>query len=56
LIQAGVETAAVRALATIHDFVMLNALADTAATKAAIELASQKLARILGSVAQRPAA
>jgi len=56
LIQAGVETTAVRALATIHDFVMLNALADSAATKAAIEVASQKLARILGSVAQRPAA
>jgi acetyl esterase len=56
LIQAGVETTAVRALATIHDFVMLNALADSAATKGAIEVASQKLARILGSVAQRPAA
>ena len=56
LIQAGVETTAVRVLATIHDFVMLNALADTAATKAAIKLASQKLAQALGSVAQRPAA
>src|SRR5262245_21428123 len=56
LIQAGVETTAVRVLATLHDFVMLNALAGTAATKAAIELASQKLAQTLGSVAQRPAA
>jgi acetyl esterase len=56
LIQAGVETTAVRVLATIHDFVMLNPLAGTAATKAAIELASQKLAQTLGSVAQRPAA
>jgi acetyl esterase/lipase len=56
LIQAGVQTTAVRVLATIHDFVMLNPLAGTAATKAAIELASQKLAQTLGSVAQRPAA
>src|SRR5262245_35122197 len=56
LIQAGVETTAVRVLATIHDFVMLNALAGTAATKAAIDLASQKLAQTFGSVAQRPAA
>jgi acetyl esterase len=55
-IQAGVQTTAVRALATIHDFVMLNPLPGTAATKAAIELASQKLAQTLGSVAQRPAA
>jgi acetyl esterase len=56
LIQAGVQTTAVRVLATTHDFVMLNPLAGTAATKAAIELASQKLAQTLGSVAQRPAA
>ena len=56
LMQAGVETTAVRVLATLHDFVMLNPLADTAATKAAIELAAQKLARTLGSVAERPAA
>ena len=56
LLQAGVKTTAVRVLATIHDFVMLNALADTAATKTAIELASQELARVLGSVARRPAA
>src|SRR5262245_13208376 len=56
LIQAGVETTAVRVLATHHDFVMLNALAGTAAAKAAIEMASQKLAQSLGSAAQRPAA
>ena len=56
LIQAGVETTAVRVLATVHDFAMLNPLASTAATKAAIELASQKLAQILGSTARRPAA
>src|SRR5215471_1969521 len=56
LIQAGVETTAVRVLGTHHDFVMLNALAGTAAVKAAIELASQKLAQTLGSIARRPAA
>jgi acetyl esterase len=56
LLQAGVETTAIRFLATHHDFVMLNALAGTAAAKAAIELASQKLAQTLGSMAQRPAA
>ena len=56
LIQAGVETTVVRFLATHHDFVMLNALAGTAAAKAAIDMASQKLTQILGSMAQRPAA
>jgi acetyl esterase len=56
LLQAGVKTTAIRVLATIHDFVMLNALADTAATKAAIEMASRELAQVLGSAVRRPAA
>ena len=56
LVQAGVETTAVRVLATCHDFAMLNALASTAAAKVAIDLASQKLAQTLGSAARRPAA
>jgi acetyl esterase len=56
LMQAGVETTAVRVLATVHDFAMLNPLASTAPTRATIELASQKLAQILGSTARRPAA
>src|SRR5262245_44145035 len=56
LIQAGVETTSVRVLATHHDFAMLNALAGTAAARVAIELASEKLAQILGSAAKRPAA
>ena len=56
LIQAGVETTAVRVLATIHDFAMLNPLAGTAATKGAIELVSQKLMQILDSTARKPAA
>jgi acetyl esterase len=43
LMQAGVEVTAVRFLATHHDFVMLNALARTPASKAAIQLASEKL-------------
>jgi acetyl esterase len=43
LMEAGVDVAAVRFLATHHDFVMLNALADTPPAKAAIRLASDKL-------------
>jgi acetyl esterase len=43
LMQAGVEVTAVRFLATHHDFVMLNALAGTPASRAAIQLASEKL-------------
>ena len=43
LMKAGVDVTAVRFLATHHDFVMLNALADTPAAKAAIQLASDKL-------------
>jgi len=45
--QAGVEITAVRVLATFHDFAMLNGLADTPATKLAVQLASQKLAAAL---------
>ena len=56
LLQAGVEVTAVRVLATIHDFALLNALADTAATKLAVQLASQKLAEALGSRTEKAAA
>ena len=56
LLQAGVETTAVRVLATCHDFLLLNALAGTNATKGALDLATQKLAQTLGLIAQRPAA
>jgi acetyl esterase len=38
--EAGVEVTAVRYQGIIHDFVMLNALSDTAAAKSAIALAS----------------
>jgi len=47
LIEAGVDVTAVRVLATHHDFAMLNALAGTPACKAAIQLASEKLASAL---------
>jgi acetyl esterase len=56
LIQADVEVSAVRVLATFHDFALLNALADTRATKLAIQLASQKLAEALDSQAEKAAA
>jgi acetyl esterase len=43
LMDAGVDVTATRYLGTIHDFVMLNALADTPAAKAAVAQANQKL-------------
>ncbi len=47
LMDAGVPTTGVRCLGTIHDMVMLNALAETPAPKAAIELASGMLREAL---------
>jgi acetyl esterase len=43
LIEAGVRTTAVRLLGTIHDCLLLNALADASAVQGAIELANTKL-------------
>ncbi len=43
LMQAGVDVTAMRFLGTIHDFLMLNALAHTPATEAALAFASQFL-------------
>lgn len=43
LIEAGVDTTAIRLLGTIHDCAMLNALADTPAVQVAINLAIFKL-------------
>lgn len=43
LMEAGVPVTAVRYLGTIHDFVMLNALAQTPAAKAAINQAGRTL-------------
>lgn len=46
LIASGVETTAVRLLGTVHDCVMLNALAGTPAVRGAIELATIKLKQV----------
>lgn len=43
LMQAGVPVTALRALGTMHDFMMLNALADTSPVREAISIANQKL-------------
>jgi acetyl esterase len=53
LIAAGVEVTALRALATCHDFVMLNPLAATPATRVAIRLAANKLSEALHSAAEK---
>lgn len=47
LAAAGVPVASVRYLGTIHDFVMLNPLADTPPTRAAIQQATQLLRHAL---------
>ncbi|MBN9286541.1 MAG: lipase [Gammaproteobacteria bacterium 39-13] len=47
LSQAGVKVTAVRYLGTIHDFVMLNAIAKTPAARAAIEQANDALKKNL---------
>jgi acetyl esterase len=47
LIQSGVDVTVVRFLATFHDFAMLNGLAETPAARAAIQLASDRLASAL---------
>jgi acetyl esterase len=49
LIQAGVTVTAVRYLGTIHDFVMLNALAETPAARAAIAQANDALRKALAN-------
>ena len=43
LFEAGVDAAAIRMLGTIHDFVMLNPLADTPAAQQALQLGSKFL-------------
>lgn len=58
LIQAGVEVTPLRVLATHHDYALLNALADTPATKVTVQIVSEKLSEALGtkSRALEPAA
>jgi acetyl esterase len=51
LMQAGVHVTAVRYLGTIHDFAMLNPLAETPATRSAISLAVANLREALGKAA-----
>ncbi|MFT3774174.1 MAG: alpha/beta hydrolase [Minicystis sp.] len=47
LMHAGVPVKAVRVLGAIHDFMMLNALADTPPTRGAIALATEELRKAL---------
>jgi acetyl esterase len=45
--RAGVPVTATRYMGTIHDFVMLNAITDTPAARAAIAQATDTLRRVL---------
>ena len=56
LMEAGVDVTPVRVLGTVHDFALLNPLAETPAARLAVELASQKLSEALESAAQETAA
>ena len=49
LVQAGVEVTPMRVLATHHDYALLNALADTPATRVTVQIVSEKLSEALGS-------
>jgi acetyl esterase len=55
LIQAGVDVTPIRVLATHYDYALLNALADTPATKATVQIVSEKLSEALGSKSQEAA-
>ena len=56
LMQAGVEVTPLRVLGTVHDFALLNPLAETPAVRLAIELASEKLSAALASQTRKEAA
>ena len=47
LMQAGVEVTATRYVGTIHDFVMLNPMEDTLATRSAISQVISALKKVL---------
>ncbi len=47
LAEAGVSVTAVRVLNTVHDFMMLNALANTTAARSAVELACMSIKNAL---------
>ena len=55
LIQTGVDVTPIRVLATHHPYALLNALADTPATKATVQIVSEKLSEALGSKSQEAA-
>ncbi|CAN5651479.1 hypothetical protein BH23THE1_BH23THE1_25420 [soil metagenome] len=50
IMDAGVAVASIRYLGTIHDFMMLNALADTPATREAISQDESILNKVLNNV------
>jgi acetyl esterase len=56
LMQAGVDVTPLRVLGTCHDFALLNPLADTPATRVAIETAAQKLSEALSSEGRKKVA
>jgi acetyl esterase len=58
LIQAGVDVTPLRVLATHRDYALLNALANTPATKVTVQTVSEKLSEALGSKSRvaKPAA
>jgi acetyl esterase len=49
LMQANVTVTATRYLGTIHDFMMLNAIADTSAVLGAVDQASEMLKKVLAA-------
>ncbi len=54
LMEAGVDVTAVRYLGIIHDFVMLNALSETAQAKSAIALANSTLQKFFRTFNDNP--
>lgn len=54
LMAAGVDVTAVRYLGTIHDFVMLNPLSKTPATRSAIQLANENLKKVFSTGQTQP--
>lgn len=56
LMEAGVDVTPIRVLGTFHDFALLNGLAETPATRLAVQVASQKLSEALSTRESREAA
>jgi acetyl esterase len=49
LMQANVTVTATQYLGTVHDFMMLNAIADASAVRGAIDQASEMLKKVLAA-------